>query len=258
MKMDIETRLLGYTLLIIVAISGLVVIFLMSTGDTSIYTFIGIISAVILLGALMAKPVAASFTHPIKTMLEGTRAISQGYFDTSIPVQRRDELGDLASAINQLGQNLTQYDHQRAQAEQELRHSEQRFKNFAEATSDWFWETDAELRYSWLSDNVEAVTGMSREWHYGKTQADISVLDLNADAWNEHLLLLKARKPFRDFEFCRRGPKGELNWVRANGTPVYSKDGPVSRLSRNRNRYYRSEKCSGKCSAGSRSFYACN
>jgi WD40 repeat protein len=157
MKLDIETRLLGYTLLIIVVISISVVAFLMSISAPSIYTFIGIISAVILLGALMAKPVAASFTNPIKTMLEGTRIISQGYFDTHIPLSRRDEIGELASAINQLGQNLTQYENQRAQAEKELRHSEQRFKDFAESTSDWFWETDAELRYTWLSDNVHTI-----------------------------------------------------------------------------------------------------
>ena len=33
----------------------------------------------------------------------------------------------------------------------ELRLGEDRFKDFAESSSDWFWEMDADLRYSYIS-----------------------------------------------------------------------------------------------------------
>ena len=54
---------------------------------------------------------------------------------------------------------------ERRRAEAALRGSEQRFRDFAAAASDWFWETDAEHRFVWFSPNVEALTGVPREWH---------------------------------------------------------------------------------------------
>ena len=41
---------------------------------------------------------------------------------------------------------------ERVRAHAALRHSESRFKDFAETAADWFWEMDAELRFSYLSD----------------------------------------------------------------------------------------------------------
>jgi GAF domain-containing protein len=43
---------------------------------------------------------------------------------------------------------------ERERSEQALRASEQRFRDFAATTSDWFWEMDAELRFSWFSDRI--------------------------------------------------------------------------------------------------------
>jgi PAS domain-containing protein len=43
----------------------------------------------------------------------------------------------------------------RKRAEEALRLSEQRFRDFAASASDWFWETDAEHRFVWMSVNVE-------------------------------------------------------------------------------------------------------
>jgi hypothetical protein len=36
----------------------------------------------------------------------------------------------------------------------ELRHSEERARDFAEISSNWFWEQNAELRYTWFSEAV--------------------------------------------------------------------------------------------------------
>ena len=52
---------------------------------------------------------------------------------------------------------------ERKRSEAALRQSEQRFRDFAAAASDWFWETDAEHRFVWMSANVEALTGVPRE-----------------------------------------------------------------------------------------------
>jgi PAS domain-containing protein len=46
-------------------------------------------------------------------------------------------------------------------AAEALRRSERRFRDFAAAGSDWFWETDAAHRFIWLSPNVEGRTGVA-------------------------------------------------------------------------------------------------
>ena len=42
-----------------------------------------------------------------------------------------------------------------------LQISERRLLDFASASSDWLWETDAAHRYTWLSDRFEDLTGLS-------------------------------------------------------------------------------------------------
>ena len=113
---------------------------------------------------------------------------------------------------------------ERRQLEIRLRDSEQRFKDFTRAATDWLWETDEEHRYTWFSSNVETVTGVPPQWHYGKTRVQIAGTDVNTPAWQNHLAQLDAHQPFRDFELCRRGPDG-LTWVRSNGVPVFDEQG---------------------------------
>ena len=61
----------------------------------------------------------------------------------------------------------------RKRVEEALRRSEKRFRDFAAAASDWFWETDAEHRFVWMSENVAALTGVPRESQYGKTRFEL-------------------------------------------------------------------------------------
>ena len=109
--------------------------------------------------------------------------------------------------------------------QQALRTNEQRFKDFAEIASDWFWETDAELRFTWMSEHVEKVLGVSPEWHYGKTREQIGIPeDIDLTQWQAHLNTLAAHQPFRNFEYHRRGPSGD-HWLRTSGEPVFDSDG---------------------------------
>lgn len=52
-----------------------------------------------------------------------------------------------------------------AQSQQALSASERRFRDIAETTTDWIWEMDAHLRFSWISGRFPVVTGFnSEEW----------------------------------------------------------------------------------------------
>ena len=51
------------------------------------------------------------------------------------------------------------------QSQQALTASEQRFRDIAESSTDWIWEADAQLRFSWISGRFPAVTGyLSEDW----------------------------------------------------------------------------------------------
>jgi len=97
-------------------------------------------------------------------------------------------------------------------------------RDVAELASDWFWQTDAELRYVWLSEDVERITGVSRAWFYGKTCVEIAGPSNDPRALAEHWQRLLRREPYRDFEFEVAGPNGSV-WVRSNGRPLFDAKG---------------------------------
>ena len=112
--------------------------------------------------------------------------------------------------------------HQRR--EQALRESETRLRDVARSTSDWFWEMDASLRFTWASENYSDQAGFDASHHLGKTREEIGA-GLNQDpVWRQHLADLAAKRPFRDLEYCQNTPRGR-RWVRISGTPIFDDTG---------------------------------
>ena len=111
---------------------------------------------------------------------------------------------------------------------EEVRESERRFEDFARASGDWFWETDAEGRFTWLSDSFEARTGAAVAAFLGRTRAQMAApsQDLAAEPWKSHLEALARREPFRDFRYLRATPAGE-QWMSTSGVPRFGADGAV-------------------------------
>lgn len=105
-----------------------------------------------------------------------------------------------------------------------VRDREQRFRDFAEVASDWFWETDAELRFTWLSDTVSVRLGVRPEWHYGKTRLEIAADEEALAVARRVQELMLRREPFADVEYLRRGPTGD-HWLRISGKPVFDAAG---------------------------------
>ncbi len=107
---------------------------------------------------------------------------------------------------------------------QALADGESRFRDFAAASSDWFWEMDADLRFTYISAEIERVAGLPAEWHYGKRREEVGIPDVSAETWTEHLAALEARQPFKDFAYRRRGSKGDV-WMRISGVPIFDENG---------------------------------
>ena len=115
---------------------------------------------------------------------------------------------------------------ERKQAEAELSASETRFRDFTNASSDWFWEMDEELRFSYFSDRFTEVTGVSQEMLLGKTRQQTGVPGVDPGEWEKkHLANLAARRPFRDFRHSRTRHDGRVVHLSINGKPIFEEDG---------------------------------
>lgn len=106
-----------------------------------------------------------------------------------------------------------------------LGESEQRFKDFAEASVDWFWEMDAELRFSWFSDRFTIVTGVPEENLLGKTRRETGIPNIDQDTWDQHLADLDARRSFREFIHPRVKSNGDTVWLVINGKAIFDTSG---------------------------------
>lgn len=120
---------------------------------------------------------------------------------------------------------------ERKQAEEELRRSEERFQDFAESGSDWLWEMDADLRYTYLSSGYEQHSGVSPEDVVGRTRAELYAVALpklasdEVEQWEKFNRFVEARETFRDCKVNWVRPNGEIRHFVTSGKPVFDLDG---------------------------------
>ncbi len=102
----------------------------------------------------------------------------------------------------------------------ELRESEARFKSFTELSSDWYWEQDAQGKFTRVSGPVLEMLGIEADERLDGTG---SVL---AGGWNaaERALLdanIAARRPFLDFVYSRSNADGTTQYLQVSGEPMF-------------------------------------
>jgi len=105
-----------------------------------------------------------------------------------------------------------------------LKESEARFRDFSQSTSDWFWEMDEDLRFSYFSDRFTEVTGVAQTELLGKTRGD-SGLDPNDATVRKNIEDLKAHRPFKNFEHARAHSDGRMRYLSISGQPFFGDDG---------------------------------
>lgn len=110
------------------------------------------------------------------------------------------------------------------EAERRLRESEQRFRDYAETASDWFWETGPDHRVTHISQHSDTVT--TPAGLIGLTRWDIAPdADLEPEKWQRHRAALDAHVPFRDLVYRSRDRNGQPIYVRTSGKPFFDADG---------------------------------
>lgn len=132
----------------------------------------------------------------------------------------RDELGKI---VKWYGVDSDVEDRKRA--EDALRESEQRFRDFTESASDWYWETDPDHRFITVSEHPDAIDTVptrrigTLRWDFARD------LEEEPEKWRLHMATLDAHKPFRDFRYRATSRDGSEVHIATSGKPLFDQQG---------------------------------
>jgi PAS domain S-box-containing protein len=108
-------------------------------------------------------------------------------------------------------------------AEQALRESEAKFRDYAETASDWFWEIGPDYKFTLLTENAFGSHAADR---IGTAWWDHALdLETEPEKWRLVWATLDSRKPFRDFVYRGLSGNGSPMYVRASGKPMFDANG---------------------------------
>jgi PAS domain S-box-containing protein len=138
----------------------------------------------------------------------------------------RDELNRAFQKLRQTNEALLAENAERKRAEEALRQSEQRFRDYAETASDWLWETGPDHRFVHISDHLKA-SGTQSEKRMGQKRWDFAGdLEEEPEKWRAHIAAHEARQPFRSFVYrSQQNADGSSVYVRTSGTPFFDPQG---------------------------------
>ena len=139
--------------------------------------------------------------------------------DISLTVSpTRDAKGAIVGA-SKIARDITE----RKRAEQALRESEAKLRDYAETASDWFWEIGPDYKFTLLTENAFGSDAADR---IGTACWDRALdLETEPEKWRVVQATLDSHKPFRDFIYCTTGGDGSPMHVRASGKPVFDANG---------------------------------
>ncbi len=105
---------------------------------------------------------------------------------------------------------------------------QERIKDFAKCSADWFWETDTKGRYTFISDGIKKIEGYSPRELLGKYIFEVTeenITDTTVSSLNQMELFIKDNKDFKNIVFKRKAKNGEILHILTNGTPFFDKNG---------------------------------
>jgi PAS domain S-box-containing protein len=108
------------------------------------------------------------------------------------------------------------------------RKSEQRFRDFSESASDWYWETGPDHRFTThlVSDQQLKTIGVLPDSRIGTMRWDFARdLEEEPEKWRQHIADLDAHKPFRDFRYRAASRDGSDIYIAASGKPLFDSEG---------------------------------
>src|ERR1700761_2970319 len=116
---------------------------------------------------------------------------------------------------------------ERKRAEQALRQSEAKFRDYAESASDWYWETDPDHKFTRLTEDERRLAlGLATVSRIGVARWEFATdVQSEPEKWELHRSMLEARQPFRDFVYRATHSDGSVVYNKISGKPVFDANG---------------------------------
>jgi PAS domain S-box-containing protein len=130
------------------------------------------------------------------------------------------ELRELAVAFNDMADSIER-------REKSHRDSEARFRDMAEVSSDWFWETGPDNRFTYISKGI-ALTGAGPEMFIGASREELRAAEVDPaelSGWETYAADIAARRAIRDFTYRIVAPDGSVRHLASSGKPVFDDKG---------------------------------
>ncbi len=113
-------------------------------------------------------------------------------------------------------------------SQKKLLYDQQRFIDFSSSASDWFWETDDELRFTYLSTQSVQPYSLPTEKLLGQSYLELARLtnpQKLTQTLQRHRQQLDKRDAFKDFECPPVRISGQKRYLQLSGIPVFDPKG---------------------------------
>ncbi len=111
-----------------------------------------------------------------------------------------------------------------ARLRRSLAESEERFRALVALSSDWYWEQDAEYRFTRVEGGTVDPGALRPGQIVGRRAWELGLQEVSESQMREHRATLERREPFADFVYRIDGPDGRPRWSSVSGEPVFGPD----------------------------------
>lgn len=196
-------------------------------------------SATLLFAFLVAYFLDTRVSSRVVAIQQAMRSVADGNTKEEIPRGGEDEIADMADAlgtfVEKLGEReerlhglVSERTQELATAKDELELNEQRLRALFEVASDWFYETDADLKLTTISQQFFETLGYRPDEMLGHSLFEHMKRDemsCDEQELEDHKQKMLNRLPFRRFAFALNTPHGQTVHIQAAGVPIFNDDG---------------------------------
>lgn len=186
---------------------------------------IGSVLCILMTSGLIFLFMQQTVLRRLITAAQFVSEIQFGKLSARLKPAGRDEIGALERGLNTMAESLERRTNQHQIAQEALRDSEERFRDFTLSSADWYWEMGPDLKIAFASYKfyqlIEELNGSPQGQSFDK-------LGLKAEtdhSWNSLVKRLESHLAFQNFEFSWLARDGQKHFGRINGVPVFDLDG---------------------------------